>query len=160
MTKILFVCLGNICRSPMAEGLLRKRIAIEGREAEFLWILLLQARMKLERHRTLERKKILNQEKVDMTNMVARQITPHDFETFDWIIGMDQENVEELKRRAPRSAQGKIHLFLSSIPGKEKENVPDPYYTNNFDETYHLITEGLNHWWNIWIDENKITNNL
>ncbi len=57
MTKILFVCLGNICRSPMAEGLLRKRIAIEGREAEFLWILLLQARMKLERHRTLERKK-------------------------------------------------------------------------------------------------------
>ncbi|NGV92548.1 low molecular weight phosphotyrosine protein phosphatase, partial [Staphylococcus aureus] len=105
-------------------------------------------------------KKILNQEKVDMTNMVARQITPHDFETFDWIIGMDQENVEELKRRAPRSAQGKIHLFLSSIPGKEKENVPDPYYTNNFDETYHLITEGLNHWWNIWIDENKITNNL
>ncbi|MCC9080789.1 low molecular weight phosphotyrosine protein phosphatase [Enterococcus faecium] len=160
MTKILFVCLGNICRSPMAEGLLRKRIALEGREAEFLWILLLQARMKLERHRTLERKKILNQEKVDMTNMVARQITPHDFETFDWIIGMDQENVEELKRRAPRSAQGKIHLFLSSIPGKEKENVPDPYYTNNFDETYHLITEGLNHWWNIWIDENKITNNL
>ena len=99
-------------------------------------------------------------ENVDMTNMVARQITPHDFETFDWIIGMDQENVEELKRRAPRSAQEKIHLFLSSIPGKEKENVPDPYYTNNFDETYHLITEGLNHWWNIWIDENKITNNL
>lgn len=92
--------------------------------------------------------------------MVARQITPHDFETFDWIIGMDQENVEELKRRAPRSAQEKIHLFLSSIPGKEKENVPDPYYTNNFDETYQLITEGLDHWWNIWMDENKITNSL
>ena len=46
-----------------------------------------------------------------MTNMVARQITPHDFETFDWIIGMDQENVEELKRRAPRSAQGKSICF-------------------------------------------------
>ncbi len=57
MTKILFVCLGNICRSPMAEGLLKKRIASEGKEAEFLWILLLQVRMKLERHRTLERKK-------------------------------------------------------------------------------------------------------
>ncbi len=58
MTKILFVCLGNICRSPMAEGLLKKRIASEGKEAEFLWILLLQVRMKLERHRTLERKNI------------------------------------------------------------------------------------------------------
>ncbi len=56
--------------------------------------------------------------------MVARQITPHDFETFDWIIGMDQENVEELKRRAPRSAQEKIHLFLSSIPEKKKKMFP------------------------------------
>ena len=131
MTKILFVCLGNICRSPMAEGLLRKRIAIEGREAEFFVDSAATSTYEVGKTPHPGTKKILN-----------------------------QENVEELKRRAPRSAQEKIHLFLSSIPGKEKENVPDPYYTNNFDETYQLITEGLDHWWNIWMDENKITNSL
>ena len=131
MTKILFVCLGNICRSPMAEGLLKKRIASEGKEAEFFVDSAATSTYEVGKTPHPGTKKILN-----------------------------QENVEELKRRAPRSAQEKIHLFLSSIPGKEKENVPDPYYTNNFDETYQLITEGLDHWWNIWMDENKITNNL
>ena len=131
MTKILFVCLGNICRSPMAEGLLKKRIASEGKEAEFFVDSAATSTYEVGKTPHPGTKKILN-----------------------------QENVEELKRRAPRSAQEKIHLFLSSIPGKEKENVPDPYYTNNFDETYQLITEGLDHWWNIWMDENKITNSF
>lgn len=131
MTKILFVCLGNICRSPMAEGLLKKRVASEGKEAEFFVDSAATSTYEVGKTPHPGTKKILN-----------------------------QENVEELKRRAPRSAQEKIHLFLSSIPGKEKENVPDPYYTNNFDETYQLITEGLDHWWNIWMDENKITNNF
>lgn len=160
MAKILFACLGSICRPPMAEGLLRKRIAIEGREAEFFVDSVTISTYEVGKTPHPRTKKILNQEKADITNMVARQITPHDFETFDWTIGMDQEDVEELKRRASCSMQGKIHSFLNSIPGREKESVPDPYYTNNSNETYHLITEGLNHWWNIWIDENKTTNNL
>ena len=88
-----------------------KRIALEGREAEFLWILLATSTYEVGKTPHPGTKNI-KPRKVDMTNMVARQITPHDFETFDWIIGMDQENVEELKRRAPRSAQGKIHLFF------------------------------------------------
>ena len=160
MTKVLFVCLGNICRSPMAEGLLKKMVAEDGQSDRFLIDSAATSTYEVGRSPHKGTKKILENENVDTSQMIARQITEEDFQRFDWIIGMDQENVEELKRRAPRSAQEKIHLFLSSIPGKEKENVPDPYYTNNFDETYQLITEGLDHWWNIWMDENKITNNL
>lgn len=63
---------------------------------------------------------------------------------------MDQSNVEDLQRMAPTDAQHKIHLFLSRVPGKETQNVPDPYYTDNFDETYQLLTEGLKYWMQEW----------
>ncbi len=112
MTKILFVCLGNICRSPMAEGLLKKRIASEGKESEIFVDSAATSTYEVGKFTSQWNKEnFRTNENVDTTNMVARQITEEDFESFDWIIGMDQYNVEELKRRAPRTHKIKSIYF-------------------------------------------------
>lgn len=150
MTKVLFVCLGNICRSPMAEGLLKKRVSEAGLSDHFHIDSAATSTYEIGRPPHPGTQAILVKESIDTSQMVARQITRDDFQTFDWIIGMDQSNVEDLKRIAPVTAQEKIHLFLSEVPGKETKNVPDPYYTNNFDETYQLLNEGMDYWMETW----------
>lgn len=150
MINVLFVCLGNICRSPMAEGLLKKRVADEGRTNQFMIDSAATSTYELGRPPHPGTQAILAKENIRTENMIARQIQLQDFQKFDWIIGMDQSNVEELRQLAPADAQTKIHLFLSSVPGKEEQNVPDPYYTHDFDETYQLLSQGLDYWLKIW----------
>ena len=96
MTKVLFVCLGNICRSPMAEGLLKKMVAEDGQSDRFLIDSAATSTYEVGRSPHKGTKKILEIENVDTSQMIARQITEEDFQRFDWIIGMDQSNVEDL----------------------------------------------------------------
>ncbi|EAC9654225.1 low molecular weight phosphotyrosine protein phosphatase, partial [Listeria monocytogenes] len=65
---------------------------------------------------------------------------------FDWIIGMDESNVENLHGLAPANTTAKIRSYMSVVPGKETEEVPDPYYTGDFEETYQLLQEGIPYW--------------
>ncbi len=156
MTKVLFVCLGNICRSPMAEGLLKKMVAEDGQSDRFLIDSAATSTYEVGRSPHKGTKKILENENVDTSQMIARQITEEDFQRFDWIIGMDQSNVEDLQRMAPTDAQHKIHLFLSRVPGK-KHKMFLIHTIPNFDETYQLLTEGLKYWMQEWKKINKIT---
>lgn len=128
MKKILFVCAGNICRSPTAEGVMRELLA---REAPELQIVLDSAGVgswhigsppdERSQQAALRRG-------VDISGLRARQITIDDFASFDLILAMDMENLTELKRRAPAPLKERVRLFLDFVPDGEIDEVPDPYY--------------------------------
>ena len=144
MTKILFVCLGNICRSPMAEGLARKlfaerNLAIEVDSAA-------TSRWEVGSAPHPGTKEILHAAGVDTSQMIARQIVQEDFMVFDYIIAMDHQNKKDLLAIAPLEAQAKIHLLMSVVAEKEEQAVPDPWFTGDFAETKRMLEEALIQW--------------
>ncbi len=144
MTKVLFVCLGNICRSPMAEAIYRAEIA----KRKLDWQIDSAATSSWEvghsAHPGTQKK--LRQVGLSSEGLISRQITEADFTKFDWIIGMDESNVENPHGLAPANTTAKIRSYMSVVPGKETEEVPDPYYTGDFEETYQLLQEGIPYW--------------
>lgn len=88
---------------------------------------------------------ILKRENISTKGMVSKQITAQDFQESDLILGMDQQNVADLLNRAPDGTKKKIHLFLENGTKTAKE-VPDPYYTGDFELTYQLIQQGCKYW--------------
>jgi protein-tyrosine phosphatase len=139
--KILFVCLGNICRSPTAEAVMR---GIAAREAPMLALTVDSAGTANyhpgaapdRRSQAAARRR-----DYELAHLRARQVRDEDFANFDLILAMDRSNLQELLARAPPAAQGKIGLFLdyaSELPVRE---VPDPYYggSNGFEDVLDLI---------------------
>jgi protein-tyrosine phosphatase len=145
MKKILFVCLGNICRSPMAEGLMKKMIKDQELEK---WITVeSRATSSYEIGRPPHPKTmaILSREGAELTAKKAEQIKKEDFDSFDYIIGMDDQNVEVLKKMANQHAH-KVYLFRDIDPNTQGEQVPDPYYSGKYEETFGLIQQSLIKW--------------
>lgn len=143
MPKIAFVCLGNICRSPMAEFIM-KTLA-KGQEIEVIS----RATSSWEdgnpiHHGTqgvfVKYGIAYDREKT------SQQISRQDLADCDLIIGMDQQNVEDLKALSAGTYDDKIALFCEG-------GVPDPWYTGNFEETYQLVTEGCHFWLNTVMED-------
>ena len=142
MLSIMFVCHGNICRSPMAEFVMKDIVRKTGLESE---ILVESAATSTEEigndiHRGTRQK--LTKENIPFTRRSARQITSDDYQKFDYLIGMDDENIFNMRQRWNNDPENKIFLLLE-FAGKTRE-ITDPWYTGNFENTYSDIVEGCN----------------
>lgn len=140
--KILMVCLGNICRSPMAEGVMKKLII----ENELTHWLVDSAGVGDWHVGELPDKRAIRCARnhgIDITDQRARHLQKNDLERFDHILVMDQMNYQDVIAQTQNSGlHKKIRLLLDyKYPGKQR-NVPDPYYTDLFEEAYQLIKEG------------------
>ena len=146
--RILFVCLGNICRSPTAEGVFR---AIAARDAPELAIEVDSAGTAgyhIGEPPDARTRQAASRRGYDLSALRARIVEPRDFENFDLILAMDRENLSVLHHRAPAHVRERVRLFLEFAPDATVTEVPDPYYggPNGFEEVLDLVetaTHGL-----------------
>lgn len=141
--KVLFVCMGNICRSPLAEGIFRKGLADAGLEAEVETDSAGTGNWHAGEAPDIRSIETATGHGIDISLQRARQIEPADYDRFDLVLAMDRSNEATLKARAPSSRHGRIHLFLDHTLGR-RDDVPDPYYggVDGFENVYELLREG------------------
>ncbi len=139
--RILFVCLGNICRSPTAEAVFRALAAREAPELNVAIDSAGTADYHLGSAPDARAQEAGRRRGYDMSARRARMIEPGDFERFELILAMDRSNWAALRRAAPRSARARVRLFLEYAPEAGVLEVPDPYYggPNGFEEVLDLV---------------------
>ncbi|WNC15728.1 low molecular weight protein-tyrosine-phosphatase [Brevibacillus brevis] len=140
MTHVLFVCLGNICRSPMAEAVFRHLVAEEGLSGEIAIDSAGIGGWHAGERPHAGTQKVLNEKGIAHDTLRARQITPDDFADYDYIVCMDEENLSALERMAPPGK--KVHRLLDFASLTSEQNVEDPYYTGRFSYVYDLVEDG------------------
>lgn len=138
-TRILFVCLGNICRSPLAHGVMLKLVADRGMESHVAVDSCGTGEWHLGEPAHRGSCKVAKQNGVDLSFHRARKFSPADWDKFDWIVAMDRENKKTLNNLRGNQA-AKVVLLREFEPGGASSlDVPDPYYTGGFDEVYAIV---------------------
>jgi protein-tyrosine phosphatase len=139
--RILFVCLGNICRSPMAEGVFRRVAEEEGLIDRFEIDSAGLGDWHIGQAPDHRAQKAARSRGVDISDQSARQVVDEDFDRFDLLLVMDRSNYAELKARAPHDARAKIRPFLDFAPHVGTRDVPDPFFggAEGFDRALDLI---------------------
>lgn len=128
MQKILFVCMGNICRSPSAEGVFRHQAERAGVAHQFLIDSAGTHAYHIGEKPDQRSQEFALKRGIDLSQQRARQVHPHDLEKFDLILAMDKENLALLKRQCPAQFQSKLQLMMSYATRSSSDIVPDPYY--------------------------------
>ncbi len=141
--KVLFVCMGNICRSPTAQGVLEQRLAAAG----------LQERVYVDSAGThgfhqgapadARARQAAARRGIELGEQKSRRITEEDFAEFDYVIAMDHANLSTLRERCPPEYAHKLSLMLQFLPDAPGEEVPDPYYggSNGFERVLDLVEQ-------------------
>ncbi|NNE30193.1 MAG: low molecular weight phosphotyrosine protein phosphatase [Saprospiraceae bacterium] len=141
--KILMVCLGNICRSPLAEGIMKEIVQREGIDWEIdsagtgAW-----HAGETPDPRSVE---VSRRNGIHIADQRARQFTAEDFSVFDYILAMDASNFRDILKLAPtEDARQKVEMIMNYAYPGENRRVPDPYYggPSGFDDVFELLTHG------------------
>ncbi|MDH5472293.1 MAG: low molecular weight phosphotyrosine protein phosphatase [Gammaproteobacteria bacterium] len=141
--KVLFICMGNICRSPTAEGVFRHHVNQSG----------------LDRHIHIDSagthayhvgqppdnraQAAARNRNIDLSSQRARKVAAEDFYEFDYLIAMDNNNISDLHSICPSGQEDKLHLFLNFAANTQTREVPDPYYggSNGFEHVLDLVEQ-------------------
>lgn len=142
MHKILFICHGNICRSPMAEFLLKDIVKKRGLADAFEIASAATSREEIGNPVHYGMRNKLAQFGISVAGKHAVQVTKRDYEYYDLLLVMDSNNIRNLRRVIGEDTQNKVHLLLDYTERKG-ESIADPWYTGDFDVTYDDIMEGL-----------------
>lgn len=152
-TKLLFVCLGNICRSPMAEFVMKDTVEKAGHAHLFE---IASAATSMEEYGNPvypPARRKLAEHGIDCTGKTSRQITKRDYEYYDYIVAMDQSNLRNLRRMLGEDTQGKISLLMDYT--SRPADVADPWYTGDFQATWDDVNEGCKELLTFIMNKNK-----
>lgn len=140
MIKILFICHGNICRSPMAEFVMKDMVRKSRLENQFYIASASTSAEELGNPVYPPARRKLAEHGIDCSGKTARRLTKSDYAQYDLLIGMDQANRRNMHRMYGGDPEGKIHLLLdfTNRPG----NVADPWYTGDFEATWQDVEQG------------------
>lgn len=143
MIKVLFVCMGNICRSPTAEGVFRHKIKEAGLDNHIHIDSAGTHAYHVGEPPDGRAQKAAMKRSVDLSKQRARRVKSQDFEEFDYVIAMDMNNEADMQSVCPEGLEEKIHLFLKFASNTNTVEVPDPYYGggNGFEIVLDLVED-------------------
>ncbi len=149
--SVLFVCMGNICRSPTAQGVFRALVEREGLIDRIVTDSAGTIAYHVGEAPDRRARETASKRGIDLSDLRARKVVSEDFERFDYVLAMDQDNFGDLIALCPPGFEERLHLFMDFAPHRPEKEVPDPYYGGvaGFDRVFDMVEEAsrglLNH---------------
>lgn len=157
-TRVLFVCLGNICRSPTAEAVMRRKLQDRGLERWFEISSAGTGNWHVGEAPDARATQTASVRGYDMSELRAKQILENDFKYYDLVLAMDRSNVANMRRVCPSGCLSKIGLLMGYVPQAPIDEVPDPYYGNEdgFDHVLNMLEDACDNLINTVCEQKRI----